>query len=122
MKSAITLTFLLLLSAACNGNDSPTKVVIDNALSDCIDIKQKQVESYETVWLLDTSWLINNNIGVCGCKSAALYYEVSTEDSDIVLTHGVVSTLNRNKYKFVISTDNTIFNKHKLLLKVSCNN
>ena len=77
------------------------------------------METYGNLLILNTTWLVNNNIGSCGCKSAALKYTVKMDD-DKLISLGHFSTLNKSSFKFVINNDINIYKKSNFRLVVDC--
>ena len=116
------LLISLLFSQSCVGQSNLDDIIIDNIVNNCIKIKINKIENYSNALLLDTSWDIINNTGSCGCKSALLKYDVKTINSNEYITHGLFSTLNRQHFKFVINTDNSIFKNAKYNLIINCSN
>lgn len=122
MKQFIYLSILMVFSLSCSAQVVGENITIDNILSNCISINKKKLAFNGDLLLLDTSWDVKNNIGACGCKSAALSYDVHVIGNNDHVSRGVVSTLNKKSYSFVINTDNSIFKKAKYRLSISCKN
>ena len=108
-----------MLSFSCAAQKSNDSILIDNVVSECITFKKSNIEVYGNIILLNTEWEVRNNIGECGCKSAALKYEVKTENNQSI-SQGMFSTINREKLQFVINTDSSLFKKLSYTLIINC--
>lgn len=122
MKKAAIVLFIGLISSACLGEESLSSYSVDNSLSECISITGKRVFHSNGLVLLATDWRNKKTIGDCGCKSAGIYYDVIAPGSDTILTHGIVSSLNKDTFNFVLNADETIFRKQNYELRISCKN
>jgi len=121
MRRYLLIISSLIFAQSCVAQNDLDNVVIDNkVLSKCLTIKKNKIENYGNAIFLDAALDIKDNIGVCGCKSALLKYDVTLLDSGVSITHGLVSTLNKHQYKFVINTDNSIYKNKKFRLAVNC--
>lgn len=120
MKKIVVLCAILLFSFSCSATDIIKKIDIDNVISDCIKFKKNKIEKIENLLILNTVWEVNNNIGVCGCKSSSLKYDVMLDDG-LYISKGIFSTIGKKKYKFVISSDNKIFSSSNYKLIINCN-
>ena len=123
LKNKFHLIFITLFSGifsvACNASDN---VILDNSLNRCIEFENITIKESENLLLLKSKWNIKDNIGTCGCKSAAFSYSVYINGSDKLMSFGIMSSLNKNSSSFVLSSDNTIYKTSKYKVSISCAN
>ena len=119
MKYALFLFAIFFLSSTCSARDGTDKISVENAVSDCIKFKKNQLEFVSNIVVLDTTWEMISNIGSCGCKSAALKYDVKTTSGHHV-SKGYFSTFDRRSFKFVIDSDKSIYKRSNYTLLVNC--
>lgn len=119
MKKLSVLMLAGLLSLSCNAEE---RVTIDNLLSACLIMQKGEVQEMENLLLYKTSWDLKDNIGNCGCKSAALSYSVYLVKNEKLMSHGMLSSLNKKQVTFVLSSDNGIYKDAQYKLAISCAN
>ncbi|MCW8935341.1 MAG: DUF2195 family protein [Gammaproteobacteria bacterium] len=123
LKNKLYLTFMMglsgIFSTSCNASDN---VILDNSLKNCIDIKSITVTDSDNLLLLKTQWKIKDNIGTCGCKSAAFSYSVYIDGNDKLMSFGIMSSLNKSSSSFVLSSDNSIYKTSKYNISINCAN
>jgi len=119
MKKVIMLMIILLFSPSCSSKAIKKDIEIDSIVSSCIDIKKDKIEKYGNIVILNTLWDVKSSIGECGCKSAALGYQVKIE-RNLVISTGILTTPKRNSFKFVINSDNEIYSNEKYKLVINC--
>ncbi len=112
---------LVVASTACSATDI-TNINANNMLGKCIEITPVDVEQYKNTLLLNTKWRIHNTIGECGCKSAAFNYDVYIKESSLHIAHGVVSSIGKDGFTFVINADSSIYKNASYILETSCLN
>ena len=102
------------------GEENLDHVKIDNALSSCIDISENEMVEDASKLALDTIWNNKSQIGGCGCKSAAISYSVKLIDSGKLISYGVISSFDKENFKFVINHDSSIKYKNGFELSINC--
>lgn len=120
IKTSIFL-ILLFFSASCSSMPTGEEIEIDSIISNCIDIEKENLEKHENLLLLNTLWKMKTNIGECGCKSAALSYRVEIKENTPI-SSGVISSLKKKRFKFVLSSDNKLFLNDKYRIIINCKN
>ena len=105
---------------ACNAEYSMEKITIDNILDQCIKINKKSIENNNNLLLLHTVWDVKRNIGKCGCKSALISYDVHEKEHHKLMSHGVLSSLSKQEFYFVISSDGSIYKEVDYLVSINC--
>jgi len=123
LKNKLYLIFMMaftgIFSTPCNASDN---VILDNSLKQCIEIENITVIDSDNLLLLKTQWKIKDNIGACGCKSAAFSYSVYIDGNDKLMSFGIMSSLNKSSSSFVLSSDNSIYKTSKYNVSISCVN
>jgi hypothetical protein len=113
------LLIVSLFSLSCQASDT---VVINSLLEACITISKTKIQKVDNLLLLKTTWNLKDNIGNCGCKSAAMSYSVYRLKSEKLMSHGIISTFNKMQATFVLSSDNTIYKNTHYKLAINCAN
>jgi len=122
MKTIICILVVWSVTQTCAAWYSADKILIDNILHKCIKISKKNIELKNNLLLLHAVWDVKKNIGQCGCKSAAISYDVYEHKVKLLISHGILVTLNKKEFDFVISSDNTIYKNSEYLLSINCLN
>lgn len=106
------------VAAACSA--AHAEVVIENTLQACVTMKPGKTSVQGAGLFLHTDWEVQKSTGECGCKSALVSYRVSMRGE--VIASGVLSSLNRTGYDFLINPDAGVAYKDKYTLFVGCAN
>ncbi|MBI3187644.1 MAG: DUF2195 family protein [Gammaproteobacteria bacterium] len=117
MKKLSVLILAAVLSLSCNAEE---RVTIDNSLSACLIIQKGEIQAMDNLLLYKTSWELKDNIGNCGCKSAALSYSVYLVKNEKLMSLGMLSSLNKKQVTFVLSSDNGLYKDAEYKLTLSC--
>jgi len=120
MKKLLSLLVLCCVAQACNAEYSMDKITINNILDQCIKINKKSIENKNNLLLLHTVWDVKSNIGECGCKSALISYDVHEVKNKKLMFHGVLSSMNKKEFYFVISSDGSIYKEAGYKVSISC--
>jgi hypothetical protein len=115
----ILLIFTCAFTVSC---DSEERVILDNMLGQYLVFSGAELVESETLLLYSAKSKLKDNVGLCGCKSAVIAYSVHLEAGDQLVSYGVFSTLNKERYNFVIGSDKTIFKSSNFKLAITCSN
>lgn len=98
-------------------------ISINNAIEDCIKIKQISNTSNDNAVFLNAKLLHIKNVGYCGCKSAMLSYFTTTNSVESRTDegkHNVLLSSSDNKYTFVIDDAYTSSEGKSYTLNIQC--
>ncbi len=120
MKKLLGLLILSGMTQACEASYNIDQVQVDNILSQCLVVNKILLVQKNNVLFLHASLDIKDTIGACGCKSAAISYDVYESKKKILLSHGVFSSINKKEFYFVINSDASIYKKSNYELVLNC--
>lgn len=106
------------LTTACSS--APADVTIENALDACITLAPARLAQIEGSLFLPTAWTVHKVTGECGCKSALISYRVIAGTHKEVIATGVLSSMNKKSYAFLINPDAGIKYGDEYALFVGC--
>ena len=95
-------------------------VAIDNTLDACIALTPAQPAKIDSALFLPTTWTVHKSTGECGCKSALISYRVTAGPRSEVIASGVLSSLNKRSYAFLINPDASIAYGQQYSLFIGC--
>jgi hypothetical protein len=98
------------------------EVTIENSLAQCIALTAAQPVRQGAGLYLPTVWAVSKVTGECGCKSALVSYRVTAGSRDEVIATGVLSSLNKKSFAFLINPDASIRYDDRYELFVGCAN
>ena len=106
------------LTTACSG--AQADVTIENTLDACITLAPAKISQVESSLFLPTAWTVHKSTGECGCKSALISYRVTAGAHKEVIATGVLSSMNKKSYAFLINPDAGIKYGDKYALFIGC--
>ncbi|HEY6641985.1 DUF2195 family protein [Povalibacter sp.] len=106
------------LTTACSGANAD--VAIENTLHACVTLTPAKISQMGSSLFLPTAWAVHKSTGECGCKSALISYRVTAGPRDEVIATGVLSSMNKTNYAFLINPDAGIAYDAKYTLFVGC--
>jgi len=95
---------------------------ITNTLDRCITVDKIESSVHENIVLLKTEINVEQSPGVCGCKSAALQFNVKDQNSQVELISGIFTAFSNKIFSFPIQADYSIFKDASLVLTLACSN
>ncbi|HMN45585.1 MAG TPA: DUF2195 family protein [Povalibacter sp.] len=106
------------LVSACSSAQGD--VAIENSLDACIALQPAKLAKIESALFLPTTWTVRKSTGECGCKSALISYRVTAGPRSEVIATGVLSSLNKQNYAFLINPDAGIAYGERYSLFIGC--
>ena len=123
---SVLIVFLTFPIAAALGEVSYSveeNLLIENQVQDCIKVIPKTFYKESGLLRLSTNWEVVKSTGYCGCKSALISYRVSATLSPSLkreISYGVLSSLHKRSYDFVISHDEMVSSYRSFRLEITC--
>ena len=109
-----------LVLAACS--PAAAEVTVENSLAQCIALTAAQPVKQGAALYLPTEWAVSKVTGECGCKSALISYRVTAGSRNEVIATGVLSSLNKKSFSFLINPDASVGYDGRYTLVVACAN
>ena len=106
--------------AACSS--VAAEVTIENSLAQCITLTAGEPARQGAGVYLPTEWALTKVTGECGCKSALISYRVTAGPRDEVIATGVLSSLSKKSFAFLINPDANVRYDGRYTLFVACAN
>lgn len=99
-----------------------TEVTFDNRLSTCMSIELKTLSQQKNVLLADTTIVLHQSIGECGCFSAQANY-VSSIDIDgfeYAIQEGQIELMSGGDKILVLTSDSDLLEHKKVQVRLNC--
>jgi len=116
-RHAVALMAMGLASACSSAHGD---VAIENTLDACIGLQSAKLAKIESALFLPTTWTVRKSTGECGCKSALISYRVTAGPRSEVIATGVLSSLHKQSYAFLINPDASIAYGQQYSLFICC--
>ncbi len=118
MNLQVLVLTTLGLATACSR--AGADVAIENTLDACIALTAAPLAKIENALFLPTTWAVRKSTGECGCKSALISYRVTAGPRSEVIATGVLSSMNKGSYAFLINPDAGIAYGQQYSLFIGC--
>lgn len=116
----LRLVVLAALAFVTACSDARADVAIENTLDACIALTPAKPAKVEGALFLPTTWTVHKSTGECGCKSALISYRVTAGARSEVIATGVLSSLHKQSYAFLINPDASIAYGQQYSLFIGC--